>query len=156
MSASDPTYHQGFHYECNLKVLKEIENLKLVKILAIKGTQIMYQFNSAFFDVLGKEMENARNHVVPDETVDEDFVVFHAVIIAVNNYLPKRTPKSKLLLCCEMVFNTLMAQQYGTPLLPCKKFGFKVDEFAKEIYSLPISEELANEMKQFKKVNWKL
>lgn len=153
MSSSDPTYHNGFHYECNLKALKEIENLNVAKIVSVQGTLVKYEFNNAFFDLLNQHLDNARIHIIPDKTVDEDFVTLFAVIRAVDNYLPKSTPKTKVFLCCEMVFNTLMTQQYGVPLVPCKRFGYRVEEFAKEVYSSHVNEEMANELKQFKKIN---
>jgi len=154
MSSSDPTYSNGFHYECNKKVLKELESLGIVKVLSIKGTKIAYQFPEAFYNVLLKTLEDARIYIVPDQTVDDDFITFNAVIRAVTNYLPKNTPKSKALLCCEMVFNTLMTQQYGSPLSPCRRFGSRAEEYVKEIHSIPVSAEIATELKQFKKIRW--
>jgi hypothetical protein len=154
ISSSDPTYSNGFHYECNKKVLKELESLGIVKVLLIEGTKVSYQFPEAFYDVLLKALEDARIYIIPDQTVDDDFITFSAVIRAVIDYLPKNMPKSKALLCSEMVFNTLMTQQYGSPLPLCKRFGSRAEEYAKEIHSIPISAEVATELKQFKKIRW--
>ena len=154
ISSSDPTYHDGFHYECNIKLLEEIEKLKIAKILSLQGTKVMYQFDNSFFDALNKELEDAETHILHDSTVDDDFVTLFGVLRAVNDYLPKTTPRNKVLLCCEMVFNTLMSQYYGSPLVPCKKFGHRIEEFVKEVYSFPIKEEMVNELKQFNKIKW--
>ena len=51
VSQDDPTY-PNFHYKCNEKLLRDLENLKVIKVLSIKGTEVMYQFDDSFHEKL--------------------------------------------------------------------------------------------------------
>jgi hypothetical protein len=141
VSANDPMYPSA-HYKCMKKFYKELEALGIIKILSIKGTQVKYKFKNDFEKELNKTLDDTRNHIFTDDTVDDDIVTLQGVLRAVVNYLPKKTSQKNVYRCAEFVFNSLMAMNYGTPLPSNKKFSARTKEFLEEVYSADVTEEV--------------
>lgn len=150
---NDPMYPY-VHYECSNKFLGEMENLRVIDILSIEGTQIEYKFNESFERHLNKTLDDTRFHIIADETVDEDLVTMQGVLKAVLKYLQKGIPYQKIYRCAELVFNSLMMRKYGHPLSKEKKFFSRVKEFAEEVYTIPTDEATAKFFRALRKSRW--
>jgi hypothetical protein len=153
ISPDDLTY-PNVHYKCSEKFYKEMENLGVMKILWKKGTQMSFKLSGPFGKELDKTLDDVRFHVITDETVDDDLITMQGVLRTAINYLQKRTSDEKIYHCAELVFNSLMTQKYGSPLPNDKKFHSRVKEFLKEVFSVPIDEDMANHLKAFRKLRW--
>lgn len=53
VSPNDLMYPNA-HYKCMKKLYKELEAIGIIKVLSLKGTQIMYKFKDAFEKELNK------------------------------------------------------------------------------------------------------
>jgi len=140
------------HYECCKKFYKELEKLGVIDILGIEGTNIMYKFNDIFKIKLDETLEETRYYIITDETVDEDIITVQGVLRAVMDYLPKSTPQKTLFHGAELVFNSLMKIKYGPSVPLDKKFNSRVKEFMQEVYRMPISENMAFNLREFRKL----
>lgn len=146
----DPTYPK-VHYDCSDRLYSEMEELGVIKVLSKLGTNISYRFTDSFQRMLDKSLDDVRFHTTTDETVDSDIVDMQGVIKAVQDYLPKGMPTRKLYRCAELVFNSLMMPIYGKPVPDDKRFHSRVREFVEEVTSIPISKEVAELWKSFRK-----
>lgn len=146
----DPTY-PNVHYKCSDRFLKEMERLKVIKILSKIGIKVAYTFTASFKKVLDESLYDAHYYIITDETVDDDIIDMQGVIRASLKYLPEGTPPSKLFHCAELIFNSLMKIKYGTPVPNDKKFHSRVREFMEEVTSIPVSKQEAELFKALRR-----
>lgn len=144
----DPTY-PNVHYDCSDQFYKEMEELKVIKVLSKVGTNISCILTDSFQKVLDRFLDEAHFFRITDQTVNDDLVDMQGVIKAVLNYLPKNTPPLKLYFCAELVFNCLMMEIYGIPVPYDKKFYSRMMEFMGEVTSIPVGKEEAEFYKAF-------
>jgi len=150
--ADDPTYPK-FHYKCNEGFLKKLETLKIIKHLVILGPQLMYSLDDSFEEILDRELEDARHYIATDETVDDDIVTMIGVVRAVGKYVPEGT-ETEGYGCSEFVFNSLMMEKYGTPVPEVKRFHSRIEEYAREVHTMPVDETTVCYLKAFKKMGF--
>jgi len=148
----DPTYPK-FHYKCNEGFLKKLETLKVIKYPVIMGTQMMYSLDDSFERVLDRELEHAHHYIVTDETVDDDIVTMIGVMRTVGKHVPEGT-EIEIYSCSEFVFNSLMTQKYGRPVPEAKMFHSRVEEYAREVHTMPTDETTVRYLRAFKKMGF--
>lgn len=147
ISPEDPLYLK-IHYRCANKVYKDLERLKIMRVMKKQGMLIQGEIRNSFLRLLNEEMKMTQSHIVTDDSVDEDILEMWAVIKAVMKRIPKLTPQDKLGVYCETVFNALMIVKYGSPLPENKKFHSRAKEFAEEIHTIEVGGEQFNFLKQ--------
>lgn len=146
----DPSY-PNVHYDCSLKIQKEMGEIGMIEVIWRKGGKLAWKFSESFEKYFYKTLNFVREHIIHDETIDEDMIDMQGVIRAVMDYVPTSTSSEKVGSYAAFIFNSLMVVKYGSPLPEDKKFGSRVREFLTEVYSVPASEEEAKLFKSLKR-----
>lgn len=60
----DDQMYPDFHYKCSENFYRELEALKVIVVLSIKGTQIMFKLNDFFQKELDKALDDAHTHII--------------------------------------------------------------------------------------------
>ena len=141
------------HYQCCKNFYEELEKNGVIDILGIEGTNIMFKFNVDFKIKLDETIEDTFYHIISDETVDDDIITVQGVFRAIMDYLPKNTDVRTVFHGTELIFNSLMKIKYGQPVPLDKKFDSRVMEFMSEVYRMEVSEDMAFNLREFKKLN---
>jgi len=141
------------HYQCCKNFYEELEKYGMINILGIEGTNIMFKFNDVFKEKLDETLDSTSYHIIPDETVDEDIITVQGVLRAVMDYIPEKTHQRTVFHGAELIFNSLMKIKYGPSVPLDKKFSSRIMEFMSEVYSMEINEDMAFNLREFKKLN---
>jgi len=147
ISPDDPLYPK-LHYRCANRVYKDLERLKIIRVIKKQGPLVQFEIRNSFLSLLSEETKAVYSHMVTDDTVDEDILELQAVIRALLKRVPKQKPQGKILTYCEFVFNNLMTLRYGRPVPEDKMFHSRMKEFAEEIHTIEVGGEQFDFLKQ--------
>jgi hypothetical protein len=147
----DPNYGlTNIHFSCAAKLQNEMEKLGIIKIVSRSESKISYKLTPKFDNCLQDSISHAHTHIIHDDTVDEDIVDMQGVIRAIHEYVGDSVADKELWHFSSVIFNGLMIQRHGYPLLEEKKFHSRAKEFYEEIYSIGSNDE--EELSLFKRV----
>jgi len=148
MTPRDSNYGlSNIHSHCASGLQDEMSKLGLIRIVSRVGNAVSWKLTESFEKPFYKTVEEVRRHILPDATVDDDIIDMLGVIRAVGRHVPHSTPPKKIWYFAGFVFNGLMRQKYGVALPVNKMFHSRVEEFLREVTSIPMSEEEAKYLK---------
>ena len=141
----DPNYGlSNIHFSCATELQDKMKRLGIIKVVSRSESKISWKLTPKFDELLQDSISHAHMHILHDDTVDEDIVDMQGVIRAVHEYVGDSLADRELWYFSGFVFNGLMMQKYGYPLLEEKKFHSRTKEFIEEIRSISASEEEVN------------